>query len=242
MAKIDKYTSPRQANTNAVSDADAGIISADERLEKLENFYASKKNMINYIAIAIIALPLIWFAYGKFIKAPKEIKAADAMVGANNFMLMDSMNAMVNGANGSMGAIAIAKKFSGTKSGNLANYMAGSALLREGKAKEAIKYLEDFDGNGSILSSIGTGLLGDAYWEDGKLDKAVDCYEKAGADKDNFQFSPIFLQRAGMIYEKQNKLDKAIAAYKTIKTNFPQSGLNREIEKSLARLGVVSED
>jgi tetratricopeptide (TPR) repeat protein len=244
MAKMDKYTSPRQGtmvnNTNA-SGENVDIVSADVQLQKVEDFYTSKKNIINGIAIAIIALPLLWFAYNKFIKAPKEIKAAEALADANAFMLMDSTSAMLNGANGKPGAAKIASQYSGTKVGNLANYMAGAAYLKEGKFKEAIKCLESFDGNGSILATIGTGLLGDAYCENGQDDKAIACYEKAGADKDNFQFAPIYLQRAALLYEKANKADKAIIAYQAIKTNFPQSGLSRDADKSLARLGIVTE-
>jgi TolA-binding protein len=244
MAKIDRYTAPRQSTVmQQTTGTDTGepLIEASERLEKIENFYQSNKKIINYIGIAVLALPLLYFAYNKFIVEPKEVKAANAIARANSYMMIDSMQAMISGDAGHAGAEKIAKQYSGTKAGNIAQYMAGAGLLKQGKYKEAVAYLEKFDGNGTILDGISRGLLGDAYWELGQLDKAVSAYEKAASDKDNFMFSPLFLQRAAMIYAEQGKKDKAIAAYTSIKQQFPQSSTAREADKALAQLGVYND-
>jgi predicted negative regulator of RcsB-dependent stress response len=247
MAKQDKYTAPRQTagtTTNAIqvnSEEEVYIPSADEQIDRVKDLYESKKNIINYALIGIGALVIGFFAYQYFIKAPKEIKAADSLAMANTFMLMDSTAWMVNGNGSYMGAKKVADEYSGTKSGNMACYMAGVGSLKLGNAKDAIKYLEKFNGEGTLLETIATGTLGDAYWENNDEAKALSCYEKAGADEDNFQYAPIFLQRAGMIYEKQGKTKEAIAAYTKIKQNFGNSAAAREIDKYLAKLGVVTE-
>ena len=171
----------------------------------------------------------------------KEIKAADNLAMANTFMLMDSTSWMVNGNGSYMGAQKVADNYGGTQAGNLACYMAGVGDLKMGNAKNAIKYLEKFDGKGSLLATIATGTLGDAYWENNQLDKALSCYEKAGADEDNFQYAPLYLQRAGMIYEKQGKTKEAIVAYTKIKEKFSNSSVARDIDKYLAKLGVVND-
>jgi predicted negative regulator of RcsB-dependent stress response len=246
MAKQDRYTAPRQTtevtNTLTVNnEEDVYIPSADEQLDKVKNFYDSKKNIINYLIGGLLLAVIGWFAYSYFVKGPNEIKASDELSMANTFMLMDSTNLMVNGDGKFMGAAKVADKFGGTKAGNLACYMAGVGSLKLGKTKDAIKYLEKFDGTGSVLATIATGSLGDAYWEDKQLDKATSCYEKAGADEDNFQFAPMYLQRAGMIYEQQNKKKEAIAAYTKIKQNFSNTQIAREMDKYLAKLGVVND-
>jgi predicted negative regulator of RcsB-dependent stress response len=245
MAKQDKYTAPRQtAGTNAVqvnSEEDVYIASADEQIDRVKDIYESKKNIINYALIGLVALIGGFFAYNYFIKGPKEIKAADNLAMASTFMLMDSTAWMVNGNGSYMGAKKVADQFGGTKAGNMACYMAGMGSLKMGNAKDAIKYLEQFNGEGTLLETIATGNLGDAYWDNNQEDKALSCYEKAGADEDNFQYAPIYLQRAGLIYEKQGKTKEAIAAYSKIKQNFGNSSIARDIDKYLAKLGVVSE-
>jgi hypothetical protein len=44
-----------------------------------------------------------------------------------------------------------------------------------------------------------------------------------------------------LIYEKQGKTKEAIAAYSKIKQNFGNSSIARDIDKYLAKLGVVAE-
>jgi hypothetical protein len=40
--------------------------------------------------------------------------------------------------------LTIAEDFGSTKAGNLANFYAGTALMKQGKFDEAIEYLSDF--------------------------------------------------------------------------------------------------
>jgi predicted negative regulator of RcsB-dependent stress response len=246
MAKQDRYTAPRQTVvTNEAPQVNSAeevyIPSADEQIDHVKEIYESKKNIINYALIGIAALVIGYLAYNQFVKAPKEIKAADNLAMANTFMLMDSTSWMVNGNGSYLGAQKVADNYGGTQAGNLACYMAGVGNLKMGNAKNAIKYLEKFDGKGSLLATIATGTLGDAYWENNHLDKALSCYEKAGADEDNFQYAPLYLQRAGMIYEKQGKTKEAIVAYTKIKEKFSNSSVARDIDKYLAKLGVVND-
>jgi predicted negative regulator of RcsB-dependent stress response len=246
MAKQDKYTAPKQTVTTTeapqVNAAEEVYIpSADEQLEGVKNFYESNKNMVNYGLGALAVLLIGYFAYTFFLKGPKEEKAADELAMASTFMMMDSTSWMVNGDGSYSGAAKVADKYSGTKAGNTAAYMAGMGYLKMGDFKNAIKYLEQFDGNGSMLGTLAEGSLGDAYWENKQEDKALAAYEKAGADEDNFQFAPMFLQRAAVIYEKQGKTKEAIAAYTRIKEKFSASSISRDVDKYLARLGVNAE-
>ncbi len=247
MAKQDKYTAPKQSVTTTTEPVQVNaaeevyIPSADEQLEGVKTFYENNKNIVNYGLGALALLLIGFFAYNYFLKGPKEEKAADDLAMASTFMMMDSTSWMVNGNGSYSGAAKVADKYSGTKAGNTAAYMAGMGYLKMGDFKNAIKYLEKFDGAGSMLGTLAQGSLGDAYWENKQEDKAVAAYEKAGADEDNFQYAPMFLQRAGVIYEKQGKTKEAIAAYTKIKEKFSASSVARDIDKYLARLGVTVE-
>jgi predicted negative regulator of RcsB-dependent stress response len=245
MAKQDRYTASRRTvmDTNEVvvnSAEEAYVPSADEQLEKVKTFYDGRKKFINYGLIAVAVALLGWVGY-KYYQSNQEKDASNALARANSYMLADSTTLMLKGSGKFLGAEAVAKKYGGTKSGNVAAYMAGVGNLKLGNFKEAIKYLETFKSTNSLIDAVAFGSLGDAYWENNQLDKAVGAYEKASADKDNFQFSPIYLQRLGLIYEKQNKNDKALECYKRIKTDFPQSSVSRDIDKYLAKLGYTED-
>jgi predicted negative regulator of RcsB-dependent stress response len=247
MAKIDRYTAPRQTvvtqeapQVNSIEDT--YIPSAEESLDKVRAAVGGNTKTFTYI-LGGLALLVIGFLGYKYWTNSKNEKAANEIGMASTFMLMDSTNLMVNGLPGEkiMGAAKIADNYSGTANGNTAAYMAGMGYLQMGDFKNAIKYLEKFDGDNTILGTIATGSLGDAYWENKQMDKAVDCYEKAGADEDNFQYAPVYLQRAGVVYEAMGKPEKAIACYTKIKEKFAQSSIARDIDKYLAKLGVVTE-
>jgi tetratricopeptide (TPR) repeat protein len=248
MAKRDLYTAPRQMADGRMTSNNSGnnaqeidLTSGQERLDSIVSKYESKKKTYNGILLGILGLIGLYFAYKYVIAGPKETKASEALASCNAYMLMDSINLMVNGSTSEKGAKKIADEFSGTKAGNLAAYMAGVGSLKLGNFKDAIKYLEKFDGKGTLLSNTAKGSLGDAYWENNQLDKAVAAYEVAGSDENDFQFSPHYLLRASMIYEQQGKIEKAIELLKKIKSTYPQSAVARDLDRHLARLGVTTE-
>ena len=83
-------------------------------------------------------------------------------------------------------------------------------------------------------------MLGDAYSELNKKEDAVAAYKKAGTtfDKDNI-ISPEYLFRAGYLYESMGRPKEAIEMYQLIKDKYPSSQRGFDIDRYLARLGVV---
>ena len=65
--------------------------------------------------------------------------------------------------------------------------------------------------------------------------KAIGYFEKAG-DKDNAVMSPVYLKKAGLVYESLNQPEKAEKAYTTIKDKYPKSTEAADIDKYLARV------
>jgi tetratricopeptide (TPR) repeat protein len=83
-------------------------------------------------------------------------------------------------------------------------------------------------------------LLGDAYSELNKKEEAIAAYKKAGTtfEKDDV-LSPEYLFRAGYLYESMGKNQEAIEMYQLIKDKYPGSRRGFDIDRYLARLGVV---
>lgn len=214
-------------------------IEDDNTLERLQGSYEKNKKVINGVITAVLILVVGFFGYKKLYQAPRESKASAAISIAQRYFEMDSVSKALNGDGQNSGFLRVMKKYSGTKTANLCHYYAGICYLKMGDYKNAIKYLEDFDGKGTIAGYEAEGGLGDAYAETNNMKKAIEHYNKAAADKDNVVLTPIYLYRAGQAYELDNKPEEAKKAYLRIRDEYPQSPMARDMDKLLARLGVV---
>ncbi len=192
------------------------------------------------ILVALTALIIIGggiFAYKAFITAPNEKKAAESMRYAEQYFRQDSVRLALEGDNLNPGFLKIISKYSGTKSANLAHYYAGSCYLALGDFKNAAKQLEDFSTSEPLVEARAKALLADADAELGKKEEAVKLYKEAGTtfSKDEY-YSPLYLFRAGYLYESMGKKKEAIEVYKMIKDKYPQFK-EYDIDKYLGRLG-----
>lgn len=84
-----------------------------------------------------------------------------------------------------------------------------------------------------------SGALGDAYMETNNVKEGINYYKKAAANEDDHLLTPLYLYRAALAYELSNQPKDAIESYKKIRDNYPQSMQAREVDKNLARLGVL---
>jgi Uncharacterized protein conserved in bacteria len=208
-------------------------------LENLQDKYEKNKKPVNTILTVVLVAIVGFLVYQNLYKAPREEKAARDIVDAQRYFESDSLSKALNGDGQNPGFLKIMKKYSGTKTANLCHYYAGICYLKTGDAKNAIKQLEDFDGNGTAVAYAAYGLLGDAHMETGNAKKAIEYYSKAtGNDKDAL-ITPMYLLRSGMAYEKNNQPEEAKKAYQRIRDEYPQSMQARDMDKNLARLGVL---
>jgi TolA-binding protein len=209
-------------------------------LDNIQVFYETHKKNISTIGTVIVAVIIGYFAYTKLYKAPAEDKAATALANAQMFFAADSLNMAMNGDGKNPGFTKIAKKYSGTAAGNLANYYEGVCYLKMGDAKSAIKSLKDFDGKGTVLAAQASGVLGQAYMESGDNAKAIESFKKATADKNDQLITPMYLYQLGLAYEASGNASEAKAAYKRIRDEYPRSMQARDMDKELARLGELN--
>jgi len=188
----------------------------------------------------ILILVLGYFGYKQFILEPKEKASAGAMFRAEDYYRLDSINLALNGDKVNAGFIKIISRYSGTKAADLASFYAGSCYLKLGDFNNAVKYLKDFKTSASQVQAKAYGLLGDAYSELNKKDLAVEQYKKAGTyfEEDEI-ISPEYLFRAGYLYETMGRNQDAINMYQLIKSKYPASPRGFDIDRYLARLGVV---
>jgi tetratricopeptide (TPR) repeat protein len=212
-------------------------ISPVDKWKHFQDNYGKKAG----IGIALILIIVFgYLGYKQFIIEPKEKDASEAMYRAEDFYRMDSIRLALNGDGVKQGFIKIISRYKGTKAAGLAAFYAGSCYLKLGDFNNAVKYLKDFTTSAVQVQAKAYGLLGDAYSELNKKEEAVEQYKKAGTyfEQDDI-ISPEYLFRAGYLYESMGRDQDAIAMYQLIKNKYPASPRGYDIDRYLARLGVV---
>jgi tetratricopeptide (TPR) repeat protein len=209
-------------------------------IAELQNVWDRYGKVASYVLLAIVVVVAGFFAYHNLISEPNEKKATEAMFRAEQYYRLDSARLALNGDNINAGFLKVIARYGGTKAANLASFYAGSCYLKLGDYNNAIKYLKDFSTSVQQLQERDYGLLGDAYSELNRKEEAAEQYKKAGTwfEKDEL-LSPEYLFRSGYLYESMGKTQDAISMYRLIKDKYPTSQRGADIDKYLARLGVV---
>jgi tetratricopeptide (TPR) repeat protein len=207
---------------------------------QFQSYWAKYKKQTTYALGILVVLVAGFLGYKYMIQEPNEKKALEAMFRAEEYYRMDSARLALQGDNFNPGFLKIISRYGNTKASNLASFYAGSCYMKMGDFNNAIKYLKDFSSSALQVQARAYGLLGDAYSELNKKEDAVTAYKKAGTvfEKDEI-LSPEYLFRAGYLYESMGKNKEAIDMYQTIKDKYPSSQRGYDIDRYLARLGVV---
>jgi tetratricopeptide (TPR) repeat protein len=205
------------------------------KLEGAENWLESNAKLVIGIG-AVIALAVAAYFGFNYYKEDQNQQAQKEMFQAVYYFESDSLQQALNGDGNNLGFLDIKKEYGITKAGNLASFYAGVCYLKTGKYEEAIEYLEDFSSNDLLVQPRAYSLIGDAYMELKKYDDAVKYYNKASDYKPNKYFTPTYLMKAGLAYEKLNQNDKAKEAYDKVITNFWESPEYQNARKYKARL------
>lgn len=190
-------------------------------------------------AIGIVTIILLviggYFGY-HYYNGNQDTIAQKEMFQAIRYFESDSLNLALNGDGNILGFLQIIEDYSSTDAGNLANFYAGATYLKQGKFPLAIFHLEDFKSNDLLVQARAYSLIGDAYMEQNNFEDAAKYYTKAAGYKPNKEFTPSYLMKAALAYEKLNQNQKAIDAYSTIIEKFWDSSEIQNAKKYKARL------
>ena len=194
-----------------------------------------QKQILTGVGIVILVV-LVVMSFKNFYLDKREIAAENEMVKSQAAFATDSFRVALEGRGvQSMGFKEIASEYSITPSGKLASAYAGICYYKLGQYENAIKYLSQFSSDDNYFSVSVIGLTGDCYVNLNENSKAISYFEKA-ADKDNAVLSPIYLKKAGLIYESLTEPEKAEKAYAKIKEKYPKSSEASDIDKYIARV------
>jgi tetratricopeptide (TPR) repeat protein len=211
------------------------IENVEHTLTKTEQFLEQNYKPLLYTLIGVVVIVgLFWLL--KMYTGKKNEEAQSQMFMAEKYFSQDSLKLALNGDGNNLGFIDIADQYKITKSGKLANFYAGACLMHLGQFEEAIGYLNKYTLNDEILTPEAKGLIGDANVEMGDNEAGVKYYLEAADLADNSFHTPIYLMKAGMIYESEGKYSEALELYERIQDKYNESNEGRSIDKYIARV------
>lgn len=207
-------------------------LNVEDALTQSEAFLIKYKNAIIGGVVALIVIITGVVMYNNLYAEPREEKAQAALFKGQEYFEQDAFEQALNGDSiAYTGFLKVADEYSGTKAANLTKAYAGICYAKLGKYEEAVKMLNDFDGDDQMVSPAMLGAAGNCYAQLNQLDKAAATLLDAAKKADNNTLSPIFLMQAGEILVKQGKLDDAIQAYTQIKEKYFQSYQAMNVDK-----------
>jgi TolA-binding protein len=202
---------------------------------KVEDIYTKNKKNINTALLILVVAVAGYFGLKKFYFEPREQEAQVEMFKAQQLFEVDSFNLALKGNGTIKGFADLADEYSGTKAGNLSHYYAGICMLRTGDFTGAIDMLEGFSSDNALIGPLAAGLLGDAYVENGEVEKGAKQYLKAARMSKNKLTSPVFFKKAGIAFEELKNYSDATEAYSNIKNEYPDAQEATDIDKYIAR-------
>ena len=207
-----------------------------EFVSRSEKFIENNKKNITYGIIGVVLVIAAVMGYNQLYKIPRSENAAVALFKGEQYFQRDSFNLALYGNGFDYdGFEYVIRKYSGTKSGNLAKAYAGISYYKTGDMESAIKVLKSFKSQEDNVAPVIIGLIGDCYVESGDVAQGISFFEKAATKANNDLVSPIYLKKAGIAYESLQQYDSAIKAYKTIKEKHAASFEAMDIDKYIVR-------
>ena len=209
-----------------------------QQFSKTEKFFNENKGLVTIVLV--IALVIVGgFVGWRYYNQNLENEAKSEMFQAVFYFEQDSLELALRGDGNTFGFVKIAEDYGSTKSGNLANFYAGTIYVKQGKFDLAKLYLQDFSSSDLVVQGRAYSLLGDIAMEEGDLTAAIDYYTQATNYRPNKEFTPTYLTKLALALEENGDIDGARDAYKRIIDEFWDTDLSviQNAQKHYARLG-----
>lgn len=206
----------------------------EETVSKTEQFYNENKKTLWGCLIAAVVIALGVLAYNQFYLKPKVAEAQEQAYPAEAAFRNGNFELALNGDGNNYGFAQVIDEY-GTKAGKAVYMYAGICELELGNYEEALSYLKKYKGKEPILAARARACEGDAYVALGDYEAAVRSYKAAVNCGDNV-FAAGYLLKEGSALEALDRKAEALACYKSIEDDYPQSLEAYDIAKHIARV------
>ena len=210
-----------------------------EQISRSEKFVKQNFNIV-IGAVVVIALVIGGYMYFRSTQSAKGAEAQQELFRAQLLFERDSLDRAQFGDGNALGFEQIIEDYSGTDAANLSHFYMGVILIKKGEYDAAIDHLQAFSSDDLLIQARAYNLIGDAYVASGNNVNAASFYDKAADHNPTEQFSPLYLQKAAIAYEKMEDYEKAMKRYAKIVEDFPGSSLVITAKKQKARLEMMA--
>jgi TolA-binding protein len=205
------------------------------QIGKAEGFFKSNQKILTYVGGGILAVILAVVGYNFWTKS-QDTDAQEALFSSFYAFESDSLKQALNGTGGNPGLLSVADDYGMTDAGNIAKFVGGVALLKQGQFDNAIERLKDFSSKDLLVQARAYSLIGDAYMEKKNTEEAVSYYKKAVDYKPNMYFTPTYMMKLANAYETAKNNTEAIETYTKLINEFPNSAEVINAKKFKAKL------
>jgi tetratricopeptide (TPR) repeat protein len=207
----------------------------NQQLSSTESFLQKNRLILGIVAGLVVVVAVGYFIY-IYLRNSQDQSAQEEMFAAVYYLQSDSTNRALKGDGNYPGFKDIIEDYPLSKGANLARFYSGVAYMKQGKFNEAITELKSFSSSDLMVQGRAYCLIGDAYMELNKVEDAAGYYRQAADYKPNKFFTPVYLMKLALAYEKLKKNEEAIAAYDKIINLYFNSNEVLNAKKYKARL------
>lgn len=218
---------------------DTNVEAIENALTRTEQYIENNQKSLTIIVLAIIVIVGLFLGYKRLYIAPMEKEAQNQIFAAEQYFEKDSFNLALYGDGNYLGFIDIIDSYGPSKTGNLARYYAGISYLGLGEYEKALEFLKKYSINDKMIGSVAYGAIGDCYVQLENLEKGVEHYIKAAKFGNNNFTTPLYLMKAGLVYEELGNYNEALKVYNSIKKEHSKSSEARDVEKYIARVKMM---
>lgn len=207
-----------------------------EQLTATESFFDKNKKYLIIAGGALLVIIVGFIAYQKVVVEPHAEESNDEYWSAfYEYQFNDSTELAYDGNDNFSGFEELSSEYDGTPGGEIATYGMATHAMDNGEWDEALSYLEDCDFDDIIIGNIVIGMMGDCYVELEDYETAAEKFEEAAAREPNEYTTPMYLKKAGLVYETLGQNEQAVAAYQKIKDDWSEAVEASDIDKYIVR-------
>jgi tetratricopeptide (TPR) repeat protein len=236
MSKVKQEVKSPSKNAELLENPDA----LANRIFDTEKFVRRNRNILIGIVAAIIVVVGGYLLYSYW-GSQQDQEANEQMFAAEHYWGTDSTRLALKGDGNYPGFEAIMKDYPMSQSANLAHFYAGVAYMKDQKFEKAVEELKQFDAGDYLVQGRTFCLLGDAHMELKKYEAAITYYNRAATYYPNEEFTPTYLMKLALAYERQKQYKEAIDTYDKVITEYFKSSELANAKKYKARLEAMTE-
>lgn len=190
---------------------------------KSELFLEKHKNTVSIAVIAVLVIVGGLLGYRKWVVEPRAKEAQDMIWKAQYYFEIDSLDLALNGDGNFLGFADVADQYGSTATGQLAKFYIAVINHQKGDYESALQYYKEADLGDDVLRVMATGNQGDVLVELGRPEEALAQFMKAADMVKSDYTTPMFLMKAGILYQQQNDWKNAAKCFERISRDYPMS-------------------